>query len=290
MPKCWHGKRAFTLVELLIVIGIMMVLAGIGVPVARRISSGNRYTLCQERVAQIGQALKLYRLDEGGFPPHYYDPNTNRMVGLGLHSVYDLDYLRSTRSLSCPTDVRLPDSPAVPGLLYEGEYTQVLPSGKIVAARRAGYIRNDPDASADQPCNTYEYVAGPMIVDASGRLVGPRGAIKDPASGTTDPDFGRQLLTGDASYQPDDTTIVTWCPNHFGTITKGKREDPPGSGSYERKGQYVVLFWDGHVQAKDGFLFRSPNPGEEAWRVLPEQADWDGSGGKLDDEGHLLQQ
>jgi len=287
MVRRWQNRLAFTLVELLIVIGIILILAGISVPIARRISSGNRLMSCQERLAQVGQALKQYRLDDGGFPPHYYDAVNGRMIGTGLCALYDMDYLRGQRPLSCPEDVGAAAGTIPRNVLYPADYTEP-PSGggPYVPIRRVGYMRDDPDASAVDPFNTYQYIAGP-VVDVGGVLQGPRGALEG------DPDFGRQLLTGDAAYQPDDTTVVCWCPRHFSTITKGEREDPPGSGIHVHKGQYIVLFWDGHVEAKDGFLFRSPNLAgavpEEAWRVLPRQADWDGNGGKLDADGNLLQ-
>ena len=285
MVRRRRNRLAFTLVELLIVIGIILILAGISVPVARRIASGNRLMSCQQRLSQVGQALKLYRLDEGGFPPHYYNPFSGRMVGMGLGSLYDMDYLRGQRPLSCPEDTGSLAGSIPADLLYPGDYTTS--SAPYMPSRPVGYMRDARDASAVLPPNVYQYMAGPML-DLGGLLIGPRGAVAG------DPDFDRQLLTGDAAYQPDDSTIVCWCPRHFSMITKGRREDPPGSGTYVSKGQYIVLFWDGHVEAKDGFLFRSLSLAgavpEEAWRVLPRQADWDGMGGKLDADGNLLPQ
>jgi prepilin-type processing-associated H-X9-DG protein len=84
-------------------------------------------------------------------------------------------------------------------------------------------------------------------------------------SDKADPDYKRQLMpllsNGYPAYgtpwQPDDTTLVLWCDQHFGQIREAN------------KGQYQVLFWDGSVRRVNGSLFRSGSPVPAAWRVMP---------------------
>lgn len=59
-------KRAFTIVELLIVIAIVSVLAGITFPVLREVRSKGKITHCQSNLRQIHVALTIYRSDYGG--------------------------------------------------------------------------------------------------------------------------------------------------------------------------------------------------------------------------------
>ena len=51
---------AFTLVELLVVLGIIAVLTGISVPVYQRIVQGSRAAACVSNLRQLGAALNLY--------------------------------------------------------------------------------------------------------------------------------------------------------------------------------------------------------------------------------------
>ncbi len=54
-------KNGFTLVELLIVIGIISLLIGLAVPAYQAIFLRSKVTACQENLRQIGLSLKLYR-------------------------------------------------------------------------------------------------------------------------------------------------------------------------------------------------------------------------------------
>ncbi len=62
-------RRVFTLVELLTVIAVVAVLAGLLFPAVSLVQDRARRTDCLSRVRQIGQALYLYTGDSGGFLP-----------------------------------------------------------------------------------------------------------------------------------------------------------------------------------------------------------------------------
>ena len=64
-----HSK-AFTLVELLIVIAIIALIAGILMPSLARAKTIARMVTCQNRLHQWGSAFALYAADNNGFYPH----------------------------------------------------------------------------------------------------------------------------------------------------------------------------------------------------------------------------
>jgi prepilin-type N-terminal cleavage/methylation domain-containing protein len=239
-----NGRQGFTLVEILVVIGIMVILLAITVPIGMRLQSGNRLMACESNMHKIYRALRMYRLDEGGFPPYFFTPANNTIHGRGLLTLVDLGYLRSRQILECPMDDR--------------DYAPGYGPADYVIDAPVPYDAEDP--------LSYQWI-DPDAVTATAipafRFLTRRGV--PPA----DRDSGRVPKDGQGSlYQPDDTTVLTWCPFHRKTITRGGRA------------QYLVLFYDGRVDQMDEALFRSGDPStvppEEAWRVWPGQTGWSG--------------
>ena len=65
-----HGKRkAFTLVELLVVIGIIAVLVAMLLPALGRARGAARNTKCLSNLRQIGVGFAMYRVDSNNFLP-----------------------------------------------------------------------------------------------------------------------------------------------------------------------------------------------------------------------------
>jgi prepilin-type N-terminal cleavage/methylation domain-containing protein/prepilin-type processing-associated H-X9-DG protein len=67
------ARRAFTLVELLVVIGIIALLISILLPALGNVRESSRSIACQSNLRQSGQALLMYANDHGGMLPYVGD-------------------------------------------------------------------------------------------------------------------------------------------------------------------------------------------------------------------------
>jgi len=94
-------RRGFTLVEMLVVIGIIVVLMAILFPVFAAVMRKARETQCHSNLRQLAAALKQYLSDHGRYPgPPAW--NGTRYVG-GLSDLYP-DYTDNSKLLICPDD------------------------------------------------------------------------------------------------------------------------------------------------------------------------------------------
>lgn len=67
-------KRAFTLVELLVVVAIIAILAALLLPALSQGKNSAHSVACKSNLRQIGIALNLYTLDSGYYPMELYIP------------------------------------------------------------------------------------------------------------------------------------------------------------------------------------------------------------------------
>jgi len=240
--------RAFTLIEMVVVMGIAAALVAMTVPVARNLSNSNKGLRCASQLQRVSQALRMYVLDEGAVPPYYpVDPSVavnpadpldaDRMAGQGLWVLFVYGYLGGESALHCPADhqhgrdnrlyaysyMTRDETAAIDGVTAYGAYNY----HKYLSSRG---VRSDSLADADVRRQLCALPASP--------------------STSTVPEFTRE-------WHPDDSAVVTWCDHHAVSLKKG------GDRVYQ------VLFWDGSVRRMRASLLRDGDPIAAAWRVAP---------------------
>ena len=229
--KVTSARAAFSLIEVLLVIGISTLLGALVLSGYRSFSQGQRRATCSTNLAQIYRAGRLYGDDFGAFPA--YEAANPKSGGLWLLWGFDDPsapsgiktpeqalanrYLRSPSVFHCPSD---PDSRVVTD------------DAGVLDKRFLSYQVADGAQQTYQPART---------------------------SDLSDPDYPRQLLhrhpTGYAlELKPPSNTVITWCKWHRNA---GARPDN-------------VLFYDGSVRRmaiqSDACGSGAPRVG---WRRLP---------------------
>lgn len=113
MAQLRATQRGFTLIEMLVVIGIIAVLAAIILPVYATAQEKGRQANCLSNLHAIAVATKMYRMEEKGYPG---GPK-------GLLALYP-DYLQSPKVFACPDDEN-----ADKQLVAMGEYSSYVGQG-----------------------------------------------------------------------------------------------------------------------------------------------------------------
>lgn len=109
-------RRAFTLVELLVVMALLAMLAGLLFPVAAAARDKARQASCLSNVRQISLAQSLYIADWDDALPHWWEYDGGKAAaaawgGCTFWTEYFQPYLSSRGVLRCPSFSWGPDGP-----------------------------------------------------------------------------------------------------------------------------------------------------------------------------------
>jgi prepilin-type N-terminal cleavage/methylation domain-containing protein len=218
-PKSRAGQRGFTMIEMLTVIAIIAILAGILFPVFATVRKNVYKSTCTSNLHQIGVALKLYKDEHNGvYPEALYGFTTvggNGAAGQQVLGLYP-QYVKEPQIFRCPlSPYQMNSNVTLPGVLpdqrYPGKYPQ-----RIYPAWDSYDGQVEPNK-----------IGNPYMVKYERHVSGLQPGYSDNP---------RQLLY----KNPPEDTVVTWCTYHRDYVA-GTNE--PQTGSLD-----LVLFLDGHVK------------------------------------------
>jgi len=99
--KYKNGNKGFTLIEMLVTIGIVAALAGIGVVAISKIRNSNQQATCVSNLRAISQGLQLYYNDYMSFPDDGYPDDGDDLYPLSTDLA---GYINNKSTFVCPED------------------------------------------------------------------------------------------------------------------------------------------------------------------------------------------
>lgn len=97
-------RRGFTLVEMLIVLAVVAVLAGVGYPLGRSMVAKGREAACVNQLRTLGAALQGYLQDHGDRLPGLAPMRASKTEETAVLEVVLLPYAGSPEAFRCPAD------------------------------------------------------------------------------------------------------------------------------------------------------------------------------------------
>ena len=253
-PRASHSRRAFTLIELLIIIVIISLLAAILFPAFGRAREMGRRSSCASNLKQIGLGFAQYCQDNSDFYPGCYMGNFGSSNSRWMDSIYP--YVKSAQLFTCPSDTDVTH-------VYTGNrgvlnLAAATPTGFGSYASNQAYWGNQFSGNSS---NGYEW-SGPM--SGAQNQFNSTAAVYSPATtllvaeGTGSFQCAWQWSTG-GQGQPTGVDITT----DPATIHQPSPiTNMEGAIVSRHLGTTNVLFCDGHVKALSltNLLEKSGNP------------------------------
>ena len=278
--KTSSSRRAgFTLVEILVVIGIIMLLAAILFPTFSRAQESARQASCASNLKQIYFAVKAYHADERRYPDSLMDllPEGAKVNGGDISATSGTGYLKGGADLlTCPSDDTDP-------VVARSSYGALLINKDIPATGASAADLPNFAPAADKDASQYAWnywgystkgYALPTEGDAQSVATGNRSLLLNPLPATRVYDKTSNPIKYSLSnrFAPD-TTIITHCMYHRLNTAKnlnGPLElyataaDNPNGGENTRD---IVLRLDGSAPAIDVSQWNQPTPGPSKWQL-----------------------
>ena len=171
--KALGRSQAFTLVELLIVIGIITLLAAMLLPTLGRAKEAARTISCSNNIRQLGIAAMTYSLDNRGNLPFFLDwlhSSSLSPASIDLTTGKLYPHLRSKTVYLCPTDkMTLPISTTFPISTRNG----------LAANRQSSYSMNcvichdSETARFVAPTKTFLFMEANLSASDNTGMIGP---------------------------------------------------------------------------------------------------------------------
>jgi prepilin-type N-terminal cleavage/methylation domain-containing protein len=197
-----HRLRAFTLVEMLVVISIIAVLAALLLPAVNKVLVAGRNTAIGVEVNQLASAIEAYKQDKGDYPPNFRDPAVVTRHIRKCYPKIDQTYFTSFMSIVFPTGgtTRRTGTTTTMPIIDESEtlvfwlsgtdtdprypFLRYFPSGTLTASPKKYYDFDESrlmrTVSADIPSYTAKYCKDSFYIYIDSR------SYDNPASDDTD--------------------------------------------------------------------------------------------------------
>ena len=268
-------KRAFTLVELMVVLAIIALLSALIFGAISSLREGNKRGSCQSNLNQIYAAARLYAQDnDGQFP--YMNPSINSNTGtpqggLGLWTLYvygplATDPIQANKGCSSPSGTNGTDN--LPPLRNnpqpnspDATLASYLKSTRVFHCPSDNFQQNVSYSVGTSTCASATVLSSQLqffdATDGTQRLnpfyLSYQG-FDDLTSAPLYSSFRKskakrqmryfETSTAVAERRPPDQTIVTWCRFHRSLKADGTTKDSDFSRTFDN-----VLFLDGSVQS-----------------------------------------